>query len=539
MVGVGEFDWPQWGGTSVRNNVPFAQNLPESWEIGKFARNDDGTLGEWQKEIAENVKWVSRLGSQTYGNPVVANGKVYVGTNNAAGYLDRFPPTVDLGVLACFRESDGEFLWQHSSRKLKTGRVHDWPMQGICCAPLVEGERLWYVTSRGEVVCLDTEGFDDGENDGPFTEEKVADKGEADVVWVFDFMKAFGVSQHNMCSCSVTAYGDLLFVCTGNGVDESHVKLPAPDAPSFFCIDKNTQEVYWTDNRPGGAVVHGQWSSPAAGVLGGQPQVIFAGGDGYLYSFKANKGSGGAPELLWKFDCNPKESRWELSGLGTRNNIISTPVIYEGHVFVAVGQDPEHGEGIGHLWRIDPSGRGDISPTLAVKADDHSQVLPHRRIQAVVKEEGEVAIPNPNSGAVWHFSEQDVDGDGEVAFEETMHRACGTVAIKDDILYLADFSGILHVVDAQTGQQLWHYDMFAAAWGSPLIADGRVFIGDEDGDVAIFPHTRDGSKAVVDDTPALGEINMYNSVYSTPIVANGTLFIANRTHLFAIETPKP
>src|SRR5947208_1496478 len=62
--------------------------------------------------------------------------------------------------------------WQHSSEKLPSGRVHDWPLQGICCAPYVDGKRLWYVTSRGEVVCLDTEGFRDGKNDGPVTNEK-------------------------------------------------------------------------------------------------------------------------------------------------------------------------------------------------------------------------------------------------------------------------------------------------------------------------------------------------------------------------------
>src|SRR5262249_53306790 len=40
-------------------------------------------------------------------------------------------------------------------------------LQGVCAAPLVEGERLWYVTNRGEVVCLDTKGFYDNEDDGP------------------------------------------------------------------------------------------------------------------------------------------------------------------------------------------------------------------------------------------------------------------------------------------------------------------------------------------------------------------------------------
>jgi hypothetical protein len=85
---------------------------------------------------------------------------------------------------------------------------------------MVDGNRAWYVTSRGEVVCLDIEGFHDGENDGPFTQEKVTDKTEADVIWALNMMSELNVSQHNMCSCSVTGAGNLLFVTTGNGVDE-------------------------------------------------------------------------------------------------------------------------------------------------------------------------------------------------------------------------------------------------------------------------------------------------------------------------------
>ncbi len=111
---------------------------------------------------------------------MVANGHVYVGTNNGAGNLKRYPANVDLGVLACFDEKDGKFLWQHSNEKLPTGRVHDWPLQGVCAAPLVEGERLWYVCNRGEVVCLDTQGFHDGKDDGPVTNEPAR---------LFDIMK--------------------------------------------------------------------------------------------------------------------------------------------------------------------------------------------------------------------------------------------------------------------------------------------------------------------------------------------------------------
>ncbi len=608
-------DWPQWAGSSYRNNTPVADNIPTTWDVGSFDRK----TGKWLSDDAVNIKWVAQVGSQTYGNPVVAGGRVFVGTNNGAGYLPRYPADVDLGCLVCFDEETGAFLWQDSSEKLPTGRVHDWPLQGICCAPLVEGSRLWYVTSRGEVVCLDVEGFYDGVDEGPVQNERgrlftirrsedpaadevgpatkalsegtvppalrqrfaaagmelpdtvrvtvvrpdkeweitakiqdvdrscpvtlqgphlsafkvitPADKHESDVIWRFDMMEKLRVSQHNMCSCSVTAVGDVLFVNTSNGVDESHINIPSPDAPSFIAMNKNTGEVYWTDKSPGENILHGQWSSPAAGTLGGVPQVIFGGGDGWLYSFRADEGKNGKPELLWKFDANPKDSQWILGGAGTRNNIIATPVISDGLVYVAVGQDPEHGEGIGHLWCVDPTKRGDVSQNLAVAANDKKTIIPHRRLQAVIAEQGETTIANPNSAAIWEFSQVDQNGDGQIDFEEEMHRSIGTVAIKNDILFISDFSGLFHCLDAKTGKVHWSYDMLAAAWGSPMIVNDYVYIGDEDGDVCVFNLSAEKHDPIA-------EMNMGSSVYSTPVVANGVLFIANRTHVFAIAAPE-
>ncbi|TWU23673.1 outer membrane protein assembly factor BamB family protein [Bythopirellula polymerisocia] len=535
-------DWPQWGGSAERNNTPIGHNIPTEWKVGKF----NYTTGEWDPTTAKNIKWVSRLGSQTYGNAVVADGQIYVGTNNSGGWIERYPSEVDLGCLIAFDIKDGKFLWQHSSEKLPTGRVHDWPLQGICCAPLVEGDRLWFVTSRGEVRCLDTKGFRDGENDGPYTEEEDLIKEskqpydmqqEADVVWVFDMMKELGISQHNMCSCSVTAAGDLLFVNTSNGVDVEHNYIPAPDAPSFFVMDKNSGKVLWTDNSPGLNILHGQWSSPTYFEQEGQAQVIFAGGDGWVYSFDpAGDGKGNA-KLLWKFDANPKTSKWELGGRGTRNNIIATPVFHKGKLYVAVGQDPEHGEGIGHLWCIDPTKRGNVSPELAFNSEDPKKEIPHKRVQAVIPEEGDLTRPNPNSAAIWHYNEFDQNGNGKIDFEETMHRSCGTVAIRDGILYISDFSGLFHCLDAETGKVNWTYDLLSAAWGSPLIVEDKVYIGDEDGEVAIFRHSADPEVAMEDGEPAFGTQDMGNSVYSTPIVADNVLYISNRTHLFAI-TPE-
>jgi outer membrane protein assembly factor BamB len=508
-------DWPQWGGSSLRNNTPEGKNIPTEWDL----------------ESGKNVKWTAGLGSQSYGNPVIANGKVIVGTNNGMGYIKRYPSNVDLGCLVCFDEKDGKFLWQHSSEKLPTGRVHDWPQQGICSAAFVEGDRLWFVSSRGLVICCDTEGFHDGENDGPFKKEANENKDEADVVWQLDMMAELNVSQHNMCSCSVTCHGDLLFVNTSNGVDESHINIPSPTAPSFICIDRNTGKVIWSDSSPGTNVLHGQWSSPAVAQLGGVWQVLFAGGDGWLYSFKAEATP--KAELLWKFDCNPKDSLYVLGSKADRNHLIGTPVVYDGLVYVAVGEDPEHGEGVGHLWCLDPTKKGDVSTQLVFNKKNPGKPIPHKRLQAAVEEEGDYVEANPNSAAVWHFGgpmKREPKGKkaATVDPESVMHRTCGSVAIKDDILYIVDFSGFVHCLDAKTGKQHWGYDLLAASWGSPLIVEGRVYVGDEDGDVNIFEHSKEMNM--------LYETNMGNSVYTTPVVAGNVLYIADRTHVYALET---
>lgn len=517
-------DWPQSGGSYSRNNTPEGKGIATAWNV------EDGT----------NIKWSAKLGSETYGNPVVANGKVFIGTNNGSGYMKRYPNKTDLGCLLCFDETTGEFLWQHSSEKLPTGRVHDWPNQGICCAPLVLGDRLWYVTSRGEVVCLDTEGFHDGENDTPFITEKPEkpdvvwdEKHEADVIWKFDMMGKLGVSQHNMCSCSLMFTGDILFVNTGNGVDEGHLSLPQPNAPSFVALNMTSGEVIWADSSPGENVLHGQWSSPAYGVFNGQPQVLFAGGDGWLYSFDP-KGADGKSKLLWKFDCNPKDSHYVLGGRATRNHLIATPVVYDGLVYIGVGEDPEHGEGIGHLWCIDPNKRGDVSPTQVFNpdVDGGKSPVPHKRLKALEADKGDFEKPNPNSAVVWHYLGNDPK---QKKFEETMHRTMGTVAIKDDLLFVADIAGLFHCVDVKTGKAYWTHDMLAGSWASPLIVDGHVYISDEDGDITIFELSKEKTIISKDADGGEGPISMGSAVYTSPMVANNRLFIANRNQLFCIE----
>ena len=164
---VQPLDWPQWGGWTSRNNTPQGTHIPI-----KFSAEEKENLP------LERAK----LGSQSYGNPVVANGKVYVGTNNGAGWIKRYPAP-STWAACCASTRRRQIPLAALQREAAQGRVNDWPSKASAARPIVEGDRLWFVTSRGEVVCLDTEGFYDGENDGPYTAEANDNKDEADVIW--------------------------------------------------------------------------------------------------------------------------------------------------------------------------------------------------------------------------------------------------------------------------------------------------------------------------------------------------------------------
>src|SRR5262249_32353936 len=251
-------------------------------------------------------------------------------------------------------------------------------------------------------------------------------------------------------------------------------------APSFLCLDKNKGTVLWKNNLPSAALVetdtpiktlldrglvlmHGQWSNPVYAEPKGVPQIIFPGGDGWLYSFNPANG-----DLIWNFDCNPKDATYKLR-TGERNDFIGTPVVYKDRVYIGTGQDPEHDEGIGHLWCIAMDKKGDASPTLA---DWSTGKLEEK--------------PNPNSAKVWHFGGKLAKPVGGRRWE--FGRTLSTSAIKDDLLYVADLGGWVYCIDANTGKPHWTHNMKATTWSSPYLVDGKVYIANDDKQVLVFAH---------------------------------------------------
>ncbi len=155
------------GGTISRNLANATEkNIPGDWSI----KTD-------KKGKEKNIKWSAHLGSVAYGGPVIAGGRIFVGTNNEA---PRDPAiNGDKGIMMCFRESDGKFLWQAVHDKLPNPDENDYGKTGIASVPAVDGNRLYYVSNRCELVCADVAG------------DEAA--GKAKIVWKLDMIKELDV----------------------------------------------------------------------------------------------------------------------------------------------------------------------------------------------------------------------------------------------------------------------------------------------------------------------------------------------------------
>ncbi|MBM4031705.1 MAG: pyrrolo-quinoline quinone [Planctomycetes bacterium] len=490
-------DQPQWGERFSRNMVSPERGLPE----------------EFDPKTGKNIKWVAPLGTESYATPIVAGGRVLMGTNNNRPRDPRHQG--DRGVLLCLDEKTGELVWQLVVPKITATPPDpylDWPNAGICSPPTVEGDRVYAMTNRCEAVCLDLHGLANG-NDGPYQDEgrhmtpadrepMAPGKTDADILWLFDLRKECGVYQNDATHCSILLHGDFLYINTSNGVDGSHRRNPAPDAPSLIVLEKATGRlVAQDDERIGGKVYHCTWSSPALGEVGGKPLVVFCGGDGVVYAFDALTTAPPPGQVLklkraWRFDPDPTSPKEDIHKYKHNreigpSNVKSMPVFHQGRVYITVGGDIWWGKNKAWLKCIGLGGTG-VPP---VSAGDTGK------------------MPVPPVSEVWSY--------------DLRSHCCSTPAIADGLVYVADCGRLVHCVEAATGRGVWTHEMKGDVWASPLVADGKVFIGSRRGDFAILAAGREKK--------LLSSVQLDGAICGSPVVANGTLYIATLTRLYAIQ----
>ena len=515
---AGAADWPQWGGRDARNFVSEETGLPAIFRPDRT----EVTNGVQTILPGENLKWSVPLGTQAYVTPAIAQGRVYIGSNDAKVDTSRFARSKG-SVFDCLDETTGLRLWRLVIPRLKTLNKqfnYDDMDLGLCSSPTVDGNRVYVMGSRGDVLCLDINGQSDG-NAGPYTDEgrymvdtrTFPDKpgrfsltnapaapaaikllsGDADIVWRYDLLEALDVWPQDAVDCSILVFGDYLYVCVCNGVDKSHRHIPSPKAPNMIVLDKRTGELRATIDKPlGSAVFHGDWSSPTLGRINGKDLVFWGGGDGICYAFDAQfepgrDGQPGTLKRVWQFDCNPphntfkdgKRLPYNKNSQGP-SEIIATPVIVNNRIYVAVGQDSRHGPGPGCLSCIDATKAGDITET----------------------------------GKLW----QNFD----------VNRSFSSASVtKDGLVFISDYTGILRCLDANSGKEYWSHDLKGRVFCSPLCADGKVYIGTEAGRLTVAEATRE--KKILD------EVRFDGPIYATPVAANRVLYIASQRKLYAFH----
>ncbi len=477
-------DRPQWGQHHSRNMVSEETNLPDTFDPA----------------TGENIKWIIPLGTSTYSTPVIAQGKILIGTNNDRPRDPRHKG--DRGVLLCLNEKDGSLDWQLLVPKLEDDVYLDWPKTGICSPATVEGERVYVVSNRAEVMCLDLHGLHNG-NDGPYqdeaqhmtpvkTEPLEVTLLDADIIWLFDMRSGAGMYPHDSAHSSILLDGDFLYLNTGNGVDNTHRCIRAPDAPSLIVLDKNTGRLLARDNeRIGPRIYHATWSSPALGEVPGRKMVFFGGGDGVCYSFAALDNAALSDQVqnlqsLWRFDCDPNTPKEDVHQyLDNRRESPSTisgmPVFHEGRVYVAAGGDIWWGKPRAWLKCIDAAQTGDITKTAVL----------------------------------WSY--------------EIPSHCCSTPAICQGLVFIADCDGLVHCLDAQTGQAIWTHKTSGEIWASPLAADGKVYIATRRRELCILAAERE--KKII------RSLELDSEITSTPVAANGILYLATSEKLYAIQNP--
>jgi outer membrane protein assembly factor BamB/HEAT repeat protein len=431
---------------------------------------------DWDTTTGRNIVWSTELGDETFGRPVVAGDTVYVGTDNSRPLDPAFQE--EAGVLVALRASDGALVWQDVARRVERG-LRDFLLPSTTSTPYVEENRLYYVTADCQLRSLDTRGFRDGENTGPYQHEISDDESAADVVWELDMCGRLGVFPHEATNSDVLPVGDLLIVATSNGQNEGHTRVASPRAPSLIAVNRHSGDVVWRAVGPGDRVLHGQWASPVAADVNGRVQVLFGGGDGWLRAYDPASG-----HEIWRFDGNPKEARWlPRPGVFSRGSIIASPVFAEGRVYVAMGQSPGHGNGPSLLHAVSPNGQGDVT----------------------------------TSRLLWTSRE--------------VGRVVGPPVVHDGLLYLGDLGGTLHCLDAATGAHIWKHETNDAIWGSLLVAGGRVYVGNVGGTMTIL---RAGRHKQV-----LAEMLMDAPLYSAPAVVGDALYLATANRLYFIAAPAP
>lgn len=389
-------------------------------------------------ETSTRIRWRAKVGNRT-GPMTISGDRIVVGTN-----LSGLGESVSIeersgGAVLCIDSHDGQLVWQARHTRLDLAGS-DRMFQGVRSKAAIDGDRVYYVSNRGELVCVDLNGFRDGENDGPYSSEARTEIADADIVWKLDMVTQLNVAKMDgegdgNPTSSPVVYGDAVFAVTGNGCaflignQQGDGFVPRPDASSFIAADKRTGKVLWSKAVPSEDLVY-SWSSPVKAEYNGLVRIVFPGGDGRLYAIDP-----GTLEIGWIVDCNsPSATRWNRAARGSRNFFVATPTVVENLLYVGLNHDTEADPLDAPLYAID-------------------MAVAERDVASAIK---------------WTFRSKGWVGTRSSVVVDRQH-----------VYAVSEMSQTLLAIDCGNGQEAWRYtglDSPVGCFGSPAIHNDLLYV---------------------------------------------------------------
>jgi outer membrane protein assembly factor BamB len=490
---------------------PVFGQLPTTFEPGRRDQQTDKITG-----TSPNVRWAIPIGSPNYATPVIAQGKVLVGSLNDAQLDPR--RTGSRSVLICLDEKTGKLVWQLPLPKdYGISSMFDAFCVGISSTPTVVGDKVYLTTGRGEVLCLDINGLENG-NSGPYTDEaflytpRGTDRGkvvnrnadvlplaktDADIIWRYDAFNELKAMPHDTNNCDIIYYDGLLIVNTGNAPDSSHRNVVTPEAPALIIMDAEKGIPLARDNfNIGSDISHGQWCSPTLGKVDGKDMIFYGGGNGVLHAveapsraalmrqYEANGKQLVRLETKWKFQGDPRAHQPGgvvppyVMGVGSASYTCLPPPLLddEGRIFMLFGYD---------AWNA---------------------ARPFRSWLA--------CIDAKSGKLIW--GTDNIEG-GAVA----------PLAMADGLLYMADRRGNFYCFDPATGKEHWKLPLRGDIWARPLIAEGKIYVGT---DRRMFYVLQAGLEPKI-----ISEIAMPDRIFAPAAASGNTLYVVGDGFLYAVE----
>jgi outer membrane protein assembly factor BamB len=368
--------------------------------------------------------------------------------------------------------------------------------------------------------------------------------------------------------------GDRLYMMTHAG---SHYALEAPDTQErVVCLDVNSGKLIWEhkinmfhSDVPAHRVA---WASPAADPETGN---IYAHGDQGMLLALSRDG-----KLLWERSLNE-----EFGAITTHGGRTTSPIVEGDLVIVNVlnagwgtfartgnryfAFDKKTGESV---WVSSPQARHyDTNYSTPVTATVNGVRMivvggtdgamhgikawtgePVWKFEMSKRAINTSAVMNGDDAIVTHSEENydtsdmgmlaaiDATSSGEIKRENLrwgvhgFQGGFGSPVIDKAAgrIYMVDNGAVLAGFDLKDGRKLWDKNLGTLQKGSPVFADGKLYVGTENGKFYILRPKADGVDVLDEDV--LGAGGAEEPIVASPAIANGRIYVASMGNLYAI-----